>query len=988
MLDCNLCGQTAWKGESCPDCPIYQQEHYMEGVGTQQNVDFFCVAESPHVPGVSSSLTKHTPWGFDVEAIVKRSVTDTVATKNRYRQLRGRFSYAVRCAVDKPNKKIREACSKLFKPELLKAANPKRPIMIFALGPAVLQSLGIKVSGYKKLQGRLVEATLSGRRVIIMPSLSKRQLAANPEHHEILMRQLYQFLDAVLEVRAGRSVQIITPTDMLIQDYRFPKSVRAVQKLVEEVVAYAPEGRNPDTHVISVDTETNTLFPHREKLKILTFVFSWGPGLAASIPIEHDESPLTLAEVAPYIQQLLTCPKPKVFHNAKFDLKVLRRKGWDVEKLAWDTMLAEHLLAEAKKGYYDLKSLTQSFLPKYGGYEDEMQAVYRKRVLEYKASLERDPNAPKLKGAAKKLDEDYGYAFVPLKKLSVYGAIDADVTRQLALVQRKRMLAEQKDLNARRRKISTNTYFAALAAPGTPEKEPLKALMFQQLIPVTRTLARMEEVGMRVDRPYVLDLDEKMRRSARNLYAELKLMLPNGVVNEDFNPKSVAQLRRILFTAGYLHPKTGRMVCHTGEIPDEDIPRTGTGLISTNAKFLRVLKNQYDCQFSDTLLKYRAITKARDTFVRNILVLSEEDGRMHTTFNIHGTATGRLSSVDENMQNIPKKIGDHNLKQSFIPTDPDTQVMMNADAKAAEVRLYAAYSRDENLISALNEGLDPHSFFSSRVLNPSTILEGVRASEKSSVLALVGIDDVHDWSYEDFQKRGYYTGTEEDPGPDVAYGQQLGKLRGNIKRVVFGILYGAAPKKIASIVGIPEAQAAAIIESLFRMFPTIPEYISKTKEKIQYLGCVETFFGRRRRFNLRGMTFKMRNKAERQAVNMLIQSTSSEIIMRVITAVDEPIRHDFGGNLLITVHDSLVAEIPKKYVPQMKDFITEYGVKRVRELYPWLPVPFLWDVEVGPSYGQLTDIDKYLKGNVLPADISGDDYLDHEIKSDFENLDS
>jgi DNA polymerase I-like protein with 3'-5' exonuclease and polymerase domains len=720
---------------------------------------------------------------------------------------------------------------------------------------------------------------------------------------------------------------------------------------------------------------------------MLSFVFSWGPGLAASIPVEHDESPLTLQEVAPYIQQLLTCSKPKTFHNAKFDLKVLRRKGWDVERLAWDTMLGEHLLAEAKKGYYDLKSMTQSFLPKYGGYEDELQAVNRKRLAEYKATLPSDPDAVKLTGAAKKMADDFGFEFVPLKHLNVYGAIDADVTRQLTLIQRKRMITEQRELSARRKKLGTNKYFQMLAAPGIKSPEPLKDLMFQQLLPVTHTLARMEETGMRVDREYVLDLAEKMDKSMREYKIELLGMLPPHTLgSQEFNPKSVAQLRKILFGAGYAHPVTGESVCHTGVIPEEDIPRTDTGLISTNAKFLRVLKNQYDCRFSNTLLKYRALTKARDTFIENILVLSEEDGRMHTTFNIHGTATGRLSSRDENMQNIPKKIGNHNLKRCFIPTDPDNQVIMNADAKAAEVRIYAAYSRDKNLIVALNDGLDPHSFFSSKVLNPATILDGVSPSDRAGVLLLVGIDDTHDWSYEDFQKRGYYIGTEKNPGPDVAYGQKLDKLRSNIKRVVFGILYGAAPKKISSIVGIPEAQAAAIIESLFRMFPTIPEYISRTKEKVQYLGTVETFFGRRRRFNLRGMTFKMRNKAERQAVNMLIQSTSSEIIMRVICSVDEAIRHDFGGNLLITVHDSLVAEIPKKYISQMPDFIQEYGVAAVNQQYSWLPVPFLWDVEVGPSYGQLSDVDKYLAGNAQETAVSEDDYLEHEIKSDFEKL--
>lgn len=987
MLECNLCSQHAWQGPNCPACPAYQQEHYLEGIGPETDVNYFCVAESPFVPGVSSSTYQHTPWSFDVEKIVKRTFADIQGTTQKYRPLIGRFTYAVRCSVDKPVKKVREACAPLVHPEILRASNPKHPIMIFAMGPSVLQTLGVKVSGYKKVQGRLIEAQLDGRRVVIMPSLSKRQLAANPEHHEILVLQLLQFLDAVCAAREGQPIKTTMTTDMIKKDYRFPKTTRGVQRLVEEVIDYSTDGRDPHQHIISIDTETNTLYPHRKKLRMLTLVFSWGPGLAASIPVEHEESPLVLADIAPYIQQLLSCPKPKVFHNAKFDLKVLRRKGWDVERLAWDTMLGEHLLAEAKKGYYDLKFLTQSFIPTYGGYEDELQAVHRKRLAEYKAALPKTPDDEKPTGAAKKMADDYGFAFVPLKDLHVYGAIDADVTRRLALIQRKRMIHEQRELTARRKKLGTNRYFQALAAPGSKSPEPLKDLMFHQLMPVTRTLAQMEERGMRVDREYVSELADMMDTSMREYKIELLGMIPQSTLGgQTFNPKSVGQLRKILFGAGYTHPDTHEVVCHTGVIPDEDIPYTDTGLISTNAKFLRVLKNQYDCEFSNVLLKYRALTKARDTFVENILVLSEEDGRMHTTFNIHGTATGRLSSRDENMQNIPKKIGSHNLKRSFIPTDPETQVIMNADAKAAEVRIYAAYSGDANLIQALNDGMDPHSFFSSKALNPETILAGVSQSDRSGVLALVGIDDVHDWGYDDFQNRGYYIGTEEAPGPDVAYGQRLDKLRSNIKRVVFGILYGAAPKKIAGIVGIPEEQAAAIIESLFRMFPTIPEYIAKTKEKVQYIGTVETFFGRRRRFNLRGMTFRMRNKAERQAVNMLIQSTSSEIILRILNAVDEPIRNDFGGNLLITVHDSLVAEIPKKYVSQLPDFIHEYGVKQVRNQYGWLPVPFLWDTEVGPSYGQLSDVDKYLAGNVQEKDAGEDDYLEHEIKSDFEKL--
>lgn len=986
--ECNLCQlNDAWQGPKCPKCPVYQQEHYFSSLFTgKPPMDFYCIAESPTFTGISGNLEHHTPWGSDIEKLVRNMFTKLL-NKQPYNEhrLHACYTYAVRCAKEKPNLKTVKACADILHPEIMKTAPPpNQPIMVFALGAATLQSLGYKLKGYKKLVGRPIELTLYNRRFVVMPSISKRELLASPDHYDIMYRHALQFLELVIAAKEGKALQITLPPEILAKNYRFPKTVKQVKNLVEEIIDYKRSANaDPSRCLISLDTETNTLFPHRNDTKILTLVVAWGPGLAASIPLEHDESPFKLSEIAPYIQQLLSCRKPKVLHNAKYDLKILWRKGWDINNLAWDTMLGEHLLAEAKKGHYGLKTLTQMYLPKYAGYEEETQ----NHVTQYKKKRfkELGVDTKDLKGAKKKLTEDWGFFMVPLDKLNIYGAIDADVTRSLTFIQRQRMKKEQIHLNKRRKLLGHNKYFKRIAHSGNPhEAEPLKSLMSRQVLPATRTLARMESHGMRVDRPYVQDLAQEMGTSIRNLKIKLNSMIPRGALNDDFNPKSVPQLRRLLFSTGYKHLETGETICYKGVIPEEDIPYTPTGLVSTNAKFLRTLKNHYDCVFADFLLKYRALTKAKDTFVENILTLSEEDGRMHTTFNIHGTATGRLSSVDENMQNVPKIIDQHNLKRAFIPTNPDSEIILNADAKAAEVRLYAAYSRDKNLIQALNDGLDPHSYFSSKILNPDTLTQTLQTKEeKDSLLLTVGIDDAHAWSYEDFQKRDYFKGTDDNPGSDVAYGKRLDKLRSNIKRVVFGILYGASPRKVAAIVGIPEAQANVIVDSLFAMFPTVVEYINQTKEKVKYLGVVETFFGRRRRLNTKNMTFKMKRKAERQAINMLIQSTSSDIILQVLSAVDEPIRRDFGGHLLITVHDSLVAEIPKKYVSQLPDFIEDYGVKQVQERYPWLPVPLLWDVEVGPSYGQLYKVKTYLEGKEEETlSDSDDEYLDQEIKED------
>ncbi len=962
MLECNLCGQEAWKGPRCSECPLYQKEHYTEGFGAKEGVDYFCVAESPHVAGPSMNLGGHASWSRDVERMVRDAFGEARNKLARYRQLVGRYTYSIRCGKDKPIKKELNACASLFHPELLACAKQDRPIMIFTLGPKVLQSLQLKVKKYSQVQGRLLEGELDGRRLLIYPSLSKRQIFQNPGHFEILKKHIQAFLGHVWDIHEKRSIKLTTPTELLIKRYKFPKTVAQVEKLVEYVINYAPEGKDPDRIPIAIDTETNTLFPHRKKLKILTLIVSWGPKLSASIPLEHPDTPYEFKDVAPFVQRLLDCEKPKIFHGAKYDLNVLRGKGWNVRNVAWCTLLGEHLLEESKKGYYGLKEITRLTVPSYGNYEDELQEYRNKLKAKHLEKNPLSPNTPKLKGIAKKLQEDDGFIDTPLKMLNQYGGVDGDVTRQIAIIQKERIEAENEEIAKKRRQATSNSYYRKILQGVAPTEDPLNAMMREQLIPACTVLGRMETEGIRVDRDYIQTLASAMDASLLKSRILLNQMIHPGTFSGDFNPDSTAHLRKLLFGTGYRHPETGEVVCYQGII---DPPKTPTGLPSTDAKFLRILATVYKCPLASELLKHRKLSKARNTFIENIKALSQEDGRMHTTYLLHGTSTGRTSSRNENMQNIPSKIKAskteiHNIKKIFIPTDPETQVIFNADAKAAEVRVYAAYSKDENLIKALREGMDPHSFFASTVYNPREI--------DRDLLEVIGIDSVHDWSYSDFNNRGEIKETDEP------YGQRLATLRKNIKRVVFGILYGASKYKISSIVGIPDEQAQAVINTLFKMFPSIPTYIQETKEQLNYMGVVENFFGRRRRFkDLKKMTGKMRSKAERQAVNYKIQSTSSEIVIRVLCAIADPIERDLGGRLMVTVHDSIVGEIPKKYISQLPDIIEKYGVKDVGNYYQWLPVPFKWDIEIGPSYGELVSINRYLSSHDIPSVTTLDD---------------
>jgi len=904
------------------------------------------VSDAPQNVGPSASTDTHTAWSSYVEGLISKAFSSARKNPaNNFRHLQGRYTFTVHCTIKQPNNKIIKACAPIIQHELAQYSRVDKPIMIFALGAKTLKALGFKFGRYTDIQGRFLTSTFMGRPLYAFAALSAKQLPTRTGYFEVLTQHVNIFLNAVKAVQQGLAVDTMLPIEDLTKKYRYPKTIQEVQRLVDTINNYAVSGVMPDKHVISLDTETNTIHPYRKHLKILSLTVAWGKGLAASIPIEHEESKWSLEDVRPMITRLLQSKKPKVMHNAKFDLQVLHCKGFDVRNVAWDTMIGEHLISEDKKGNYGLKGLTDVYLPNYAGYDDDLTAIKDNLNLKKKqqTTVKRKVSALELK-----LNDDVGFSKIPLRILNVYGAIDADVTRQLCVIQRERMLQEDIGIYNKRKNLARSKYFKTVAKKPCENKAPLAHIMRTRSMPVTRVLADMETYGFPVDRNYTSKLTLELEHEIFNLHIQLREMTQN----KDFNPNSSPQIQKILFAVGYKHPETGEIIAYGNKLDPDDIPKTASGQISVNKAFLTFLKNSHTCIFADTLLQYRALSKAHDTFLTNIELRSREDGRMHTTFHITGTGTGRLSSSGENLQNVPFKVRNHNIKKVFIPSDRENNVIVNADAKAAEVRIYAGYSKDANLIEALNNGMDPHSFFGDKVYQPKNALAGIKnKEEQTALLTAMGTDLKHAWDYEDFQNRESIGGT---------YGAHLDKLRKNIKRVVFGILYGAGKYNIAKIVSISQKQADALINVLFKMFPTIPTYISQTKEQVKYLGMVETYVGRRRRFNLAGMTFGQRAKANRQAVNFKVQSTASEIVMDVMCSLDGPLR-ELGARLMLTVHDSMVIDFPKKNLNQLKDLIHYYGVEQVAKNYKWLPVPFQWDIEVGPSYGELTSLDNYLK---------------------------
>jgi DNA polymerase-1 len=318
-----------------------------------------------------------------------------------------------------------------------------------------------------------------------------------------------------------------------------------------------------------------------------------------------------------------------------------------------------------------------------------------------------------------------------------------------------------------------------------------------------------------------------------------------------------------------------------------------------------------------------------------------------------------------NLQNIPKMLAGYNLKRLFIP-DSDKYVFVNMDWKGAEVRVFTAYARDPALIKALNDGLDMHSFFAATVFKRP---------------------------YEDYANR-------DTPLPhmDEEYVKLLNRERTQIKRVVFGILYGAGPKKIAEQIGVSAEEGQKLIDMLFDMFPAIRDYIDEVKFLVARDGYVDTIFGRRRRFPLQA-TSRHRGRAERQACNFKIQSTSSDIVIAQLIEMHEVINsertwpewgihkplHTYGVRLLLTVHDSIGFQWPKELIHALEPWVRYYCTQRVREKFTWLPVPFACDIEVGPNYGDIVPVAQYIRDNYNTPSLEVDEDDEAEIFNTLRN---
>jgi len=440
--------------------------------------------------------------------------------------------------------------------------------------------------------------------------------------------------------------------------------------------------------------------------------------------------------------------------------------------------------------------------------------------------------------AAKSMDE------LPYSEIADYACEDADITYQLWQVLKEKL-----------------------------EEDELDDIARDLEFPLIRVLAHMEKEGISVDVEMLDKFSEELTKDIEKLEKEIF-----DLTDEEFNLNSPKQLGEVLFD---------KLGLPAGK-------KTKTGQYSTSESVLTKLAAEYD--IPSMVLDYRSLSKLRSTYVDALpKLVNEESGRIHTELNQTVAATGRLSSSNPNLQNIPIRTArGREIRKAFVPADG--YKLLAADYSQVELRVIASISGDKNMIQAFKNGEDIHS----------------RTAKE--IFGLDSLDDV------------------------------TADHRRKAKEVNFGIPYGVSAYGLASRLGISNDEGKEMIDQYFERFPGIQVYIDETVKKAKDDGYVTTLLGRRRYIpEINSRNWNVRGFAERTAINMPIQGTAADIIKLAMIRIHKLLNNSvYKSRMLLQVHDELIFEIHEDESDDLPD-----KLKEMMENAYELDVPL--DVEIGLS---------------------------------------
>ena len=626
---------------------------------------------------------------------------------------------------------------------------------------------------------------------------------------------------------------------------------------------------------VAYDSETDGL--DTISANILGFSLCYEAGKAVYIPIARqsddlfaDSTGIPLKDALTQLLRLFQAKSVTVaMHNAKFDLKVLatniKKAGFKnaeltekiLESSIYDTMIYAWLQNPERTGKnsYSLESLGEQILGLKG--------------IEFSDIVEKGQT----------------FADVPLEKAAPYGAEDADFTLKLAQAQQKCGFDPSTKLRDRTASPTQPPVVECRDSGVSPVVEcrdsgvsrpPLEKL-FQLEMKVLPILTKMELTGIHLNtatlHAYNKELTEGIAAAEQSIYKE---------VGHEFNIASPKQLQTVLFEERGL--KAGK--------------KTKTGY-STDTSVLEELA--FEDPVPRMILDYREMAKLKSTYVEALPKLVDDQGRIHTDFVQTGTATGRLSCRDPNLQNIPvRNEAGRRIRSAF--TAPEGKVLISADYSQIELVVLAHLSGDKNMSQSFIDGTDVH---------------------KATAALIYGV------------------------APDAV----TPEMRRTAKTINFGVIYGMSAFRLARDLGISRTQASQFIENYFAQYSSVDSFIKDTIKKAEETGWVETLFGRRRPI----MNINSRNKlekaaAERIAVNTPVQGSAADIVKTAMLAVSDALKTSASpARLLLQVHDELIFECPddKATIDTTIALIKDKMENAVK-----LNVPLRVSIEYGKNWGE------------------------------------
>lgn len=597
-------------------------------------------------------------------------------------------------------------------------------------------------------------------------------------------------------------------------EYRLVDSVEALDELCQGLESCG---------LFAFDTETTSIDPMRADLVGMSFSWeddrAWYVAMNLPEPMPELSPEALLARFKPILEN----PElPKCGQNHKYDAKVMRRAGVDIQGWAFDPMLA-HFLTQPSSAH-NLDALSQSYL--------DLDKIPTKELL----------------GTGKKATT---MDLVPIDKVATYACEDADATWRL-------IAPLQKEL----------------------EETGTEKLFREVEMPLALVLAKMEEQGIHVDSERLQQMQEDL--SARRDAAAANIF---EICGKEFNLNSPKQLGPILFEELKIQDEAGV----------KRVGRTKTGY-KTDAG---TLEKYADIEVVQSLLEYRQLTKLIGTYVEALPeYIHPETGNIHTSFHQAVAATGRLSSSDPNLQNIPiRSEAGRAIRRAFVPRHKDW-IMVSADYSQVELRVVAHLSEDEALTKAFQSGADVHATTAALIFDAAP--EDVDAT-----------------------------------------------MRSRAKAINFGILYGMGPQRLARETGLTMQEAKDFIAQYFAKMPAVRAWLDATLETGREEGEVRTLLGRRRPVpELNSSDGRVRSAAENMAVNTPVQGSAADLIKLAMLKVDAALEaSSLQASMLLQVHDELVFECPASELDALQDLVR----REMENAYP-LSVPLKVDIGHGPDW--------------------------------------